>query len=91
MKTKFNRAFKYAGNKLFLIDNINQKINKKFDLYFEPFLGSGAIFYNLDNNKFVKYIINDYDYNIYLIHHAIKTYTYNDFINVFNEIEFKFR
>lgn len=73
------RAFKYAGSKNFLISRINELlINKNYSTYIEPFLGSGSIFYNI-NYPFSKYIINDLDFTIYLMHNAIKESSYDEY------------
>ena len=75
--------FKYSGNKTFLSDYINDIIEKvipEYKNYFEPFLGSGAIFYNLNNfdNK-KSFYLNDKDEYIYRIHNAISKAKYSDY------------
>ena len=43
-----DKLFNYSGNKNKFVPLIKSIIGEeKFDLYFEPFLGSGSIFYNL--------------------------------------------
>ena len=61
-----------VGKKTQIKDKIISKIPDNFDLYVEPFVGSGAIFLNLDlENK--KSIINDLDKTITQGHNAIKS------------------
>lgn len=47
-----NRAFRYSGSKQHLVKYINSILpeDSKDYLYLECFLGSGAIFYNLNQN-----------------------------------------
>lgn len=83
---KFLKAFNYAGIKDFLIPNINLLISDyNLKYYIEPFIGSGAIFYNI-NKSFNKYIINDLDKNIFLMHNAIKKYSYKEYKNKVNYV-----
>lgn len=90
MKNKYNNAFKYAGNKAFLIANLNEKIgNEQYDVYMESFLGSGSLFYNL-KNKFNQYILNDLDYNIVLMHRALQVYSYEDYMKIVSDVKTKF-
>ena len=66
------KLFNYTGNKQKLSKIINGLIQRRFYTnYYEPFLGSGAIFYNLENS-FDKYILNDLNPNICLMHNFIK-------------------
>jgi DNA adenine methylase len=60
------------GNKKKIKDKILNLIPNDFNLYVEPFVGSGAIFLNVDlENK--KSVINDLDKNIVQGHSAIKS------------------
>ena len=73
------KAFRYAGTKEFLVPKVNDLIREReLSTYIEPFLGSGAIFYNLEH-KFSRYIINDLDFPIYLMHNAIKESSYKEY------------
>lgn len=50
---------KWAGGKTQLLDKLDNFIPKAFNRYFEPFLGSGALFYHLAsvrNKRFVAYL-----------------------------------
>ena len=65
MAEKRLKAFRYAGSKEFCIDKINEYIDiycKDYKRYYELFVGSGSIFYNLIDNKLS--IINDLDFSI---------------------------
>lgn len=90
-----NKLFNYAGSKIFCTSIINNLLNelsiKNIDTYIEPFLGSGAIFYNLNllHNIKNKYI-NDIDFNIYLMHKSVQLSTYNDYLNIINNIKLNF-
>lgn len=82
--------FKYSGRKLAFVDQINSiyhnmffSLDTKSLTYIEPFLGSGAIFYNL-TLPFKDYILNDLDPNVVKIHSAIKENPlsiYKDFLS----------
>ena len=52
--------FAWIGGKSRLVDNIMNLLPKKFNSYYEPFIGSGVIFFNI-KNKYPehKFIIND--------------------------------
>lgn len=80
-----NKFFSYSGNKLKYINEINTLVNK-FDckVYIEPFVGSGAILFNLWN-QFDKYIINDIDKNIIKMYKSFRNILYIDYKN---QIEF---
>lgn len=86
-----NRAFRYSGNKLFLVDRVNSLIKEQlpdYKQYYEPFLGSGAIFYNLDSfDKSKQYYISDIDKNIITMHNAFIENDYSDYQFCLNLIE----
>lgn len=55
------RLMKYAGAKNDFTPIINEHINQsRKSIYVEPFLGSGAVFFNLEKH-FDRYILNDLD------------------------------
>src|SRR5919197_1575672 len=63
---------KWAGGKTQLLEKLYSFIPSKFDLYFEPFLGGGALFFYLTSNKnrrFTAYLsdINSELMNAYLV------------------------
>ena len=83
------RIMRYAGNKLYLVPIINKLIEKckiTFDTYNEPFLGSGAIFYNLEY-EFSNKILNDLDTNICLIHNAVKDFSFHNYKKMCIDVE----
>ena len=87
-----NKIFNYAGNKCFCINIINEIIaNSKINVknYIEPFIGSGSIFYNLNVIPQIN-IINDIDFNIYLMHKSIQVSSYTTYKNIINEIKHTF-
>ena len=60
-----------VGNKVTIKNNIIEKIPDDFDLYVEPFVGSGVIYLNMNlQNK--KSVINDLDKDLMEGHKAIK-------------------
>ena len=91
-KNNKNKLFSYSGNKEWLVDYINYKLNnnsKQFESYYELFLGSGSIFLNLNRN-FDNYILNDKDSYIYFIWNAVKSFSYTDYQHVLSKIKDKF-
>ena len=76
------RLFRYSGNKLFLVDKVNELIEKhqsNYMTYIEPFIGSGAIFYNLSNfSGFCDYFLSDINRDIVSMHSAVsRNFYYN--------------
>lgn len=54
---KINPFIKWVGGKRQLLDEIKLRMPKKFNNYFEPFVGGGAVFLSLQNQN--KTYIND--------------------------------
>jgi len=76
-----HRLMRYSGSKynyVELIINIIRRSKRK--IYFEPFVGSGAIFINLPD-MFEQYYINDLNINTYYIWLAITKFTYKDYVD----------
>lgn len=91
-KSKPNKLFRYSGNKEWFKDYANEIIDKdprEFESYYELFLGSGAIFLNL-NRKFDFYFINDKDPWICLIWEAITHYPYSTYQKALENIRNNF-
>lgn len=56
MKKEIRPFVKWVGGKRQLLDKIKVRMPKQFNVYFEPFVGGGALFIDLQNEKT---IIND--------------------------------
>ena len=56
---------KWAGGKRQLIDKIWKRIPKKFDTYYEPFVGGGAVLFRLMPKKAVISDVNEQLINVY--------------------------
>lgn len=71
--------FNYSGSKNKYVPLINSYIDRSIKkIYCEPFIGSGAILFNL-NKKFEHYYINDIDRNIYLMYKTFQVITYDEY------------
>jgi len=80
------KLMNYSGSKAKFIKEINQFINKSSKkIYIEPFVGSGAILFNLEK-EFDEYIINDLDRNLIMIFETFKQIDYELYINEVNKI-----
>lgn len=91
-KSKPKKLFRYSGNKEWFIEYANEIIDKdprEFESYFELFLGSGALFLNL-NRKFDCYFINDKDPWICLIWEALGCYSYSAYQKALENIRNNF-
>lgn len=44
---KVNPVLKWAGGKTQLLPEINKRLPKQFNTYYEPFLGGGALLFSL--------------------------------------------
>jgi DNA adenine methylase len=86
MPVKF---FRYSGAKTRFIDIINSYIITNKKVYCEPFVGSGAVLFNL-HREFDKYIINDIDQNIIRIYKTFKEIEYDYYLDVVNFVFSKF-
>lgn len=81
-----NRFFRYSGSKLKYATLINKHIKTSKKIYVEPFIGSGALLFNLDT-EFDKYIINDLDRNIVQIYKSFKEIDYGYYIKILENIK----
>lgn len=81
------KFFRYSGSKTRYSKLINSYIDTKSNIYVEPFVGSGAILFNLDR-EFDQYIINDLDRNIIRIYKTFQKIDYSYYKehvkNIFN-------
>ena len=65
-KNKLLRPFvKWAGGKRQLLEEIRKYIPKNFSTYYEPFLGGGAVLFDLQPKRFVINDINSEMINVY--------------------------
>ena len=63
---KINRSpLFYVGDKYQIIRKIKGYFPQNIDTFIEPFAGGGTVFLNVNANK---YLLNDIDQNIYLLH-----------------------
>ncbi len=60
---------KWAGGKRQIIDELKKRIPKRFGIYFEPFVGGGALFFELSPSKAV---INDLNKELMNVYNCIK-------------------
>lgn len=60
---------KWAGGKRQLMPQITKYMPKNFSRYYEPFVGGGAVFFELQNNKST---INDFNTELILAYKAIR-------------------
>ena len=61
VKTKAQPFLKWAGGKRQLLPEIRKRIPARFHTYFEPFVGAGAVFFDLQPKKAV---INDINFEL---------------------------
>lgn len=59
---------KWAGGKTQLINEIKSRLPQKFNNYYEPFVGGGAVFLNLENKKTT---ISDTNYELISMYECI--------------------
>jgi len=85
--------FRYSGTKAnpLYIDKINEFVNScTNEIYVEPFVGSGGIFFNLEKS-FQHYILSDLDSNIIRIYKSFKEMkSYSQYIEIYTEVFNKF-
>ncbi len=65
MKTVRRSPLFYVGDKYKLIKEIKKYFPKNINNFYEPFLGGGSVFLNINAKK---YILNDIDKNLYNLH-----------------------
>lgn len=84
-----NKFFRYSGAKDRFTSIINANIKTDKKIYCEPFIGSGAVLFNLNKN-FDKYIINDIDRNIIRIYKTFKEISYKEYTDTLDVVFKKF-
>lgn len=81
---------KWAGNKSRCLKDITKHLPSEYNVYYEPFVGSGALFISLAPHKWV---INDFNKDIhniwYALLHSKKTFIkyfkfYKDYLSILN-------
>lgn len=72
---------KWAGGKRSIIDNLIKLVPENFDTYYEPFVGGGALLFELSPKKAV---INDYNKELMNVYDCIKDE--NKFTSMCNEL-----
>ena len=79
MKTIRRSPLFYVGDKYKLIKEIKQYFPLNINNFYEPFLGGGSVFLNIEAKK---YLLNDIDKNLYHLHLFLYKNAFNqDFIN----------
>src|SRR5574340_1766244 len=63
---------KWAGGKRQLLPVIASHIPNKFERYFEPFLGGGAVFFSLVSKERKKWLISDLNSDLILSYVTIR-------------------
>lgn len=86
MATKF---FRYSGAKSRFVGLINLHLKTKKRVYCEPFVGSGAVVFNL-TQEFDQYILGDIDRNIIAIYKAFSKLSYSDYIEILKSLSKEF-
>jgi len=67
---------KWAGGKRQILPIITGHIPNRFEQYFEPFLGGGAVFFNLvSQDRKAKWIVSDLNYDLVLSYITIRDRT----------------
>lgn len=81
--------FRYSGSKVRFIDLINRHLVTSKDVYCEPFVGSGAVVFNLEK-EFSSYILGDIDRNIISIYSSFSKISYSDYVEILESVKTKF-
>jgi DNA adenine methylase len=77
---------KYNGSKIRFLSQINNLISEcdNCNIYIEPFVGSGAVLFNLERNFDIK-IINDINADLLKIYNSFINGTFEELENFYNE------
>lgn len=65
MKDKLTPFVKWAGGKTQLLPRLEERLPESYQTYYEPFIGGGALFLNLQPAKAVIGDVNEQLINIY--------------------------
>lgn len=63
---------KWAGGKRQIIDKLKKYMPLEYKTYYEPFVGGGALFFELFNNYGYKAVLNDYNKELMNVYNCIK-------------------
>ena len=63
---------KWAGGKRQIMSELLKYVPEKYNTYYEPFIGGGALFFELFNSKDKKAIINDYNKELMNVYSCLK-------------------
>lgn len=64
---------RYIGSKKFLLPTINKLLPENINNYYEPFIGGGSMFFNINNRYIIKKnYINDLDKDLIMVYKIIK-------------------
>lgn len=69
-KEKLNPLVKWAGGKTGELKYIHPKMPEKFDRFFEPFLGGGALYFTISGN--IKKVVNDFSHELVSLYKMVK-------------------
>lgn len=80
---KLSPLVKWTGGKTGELKYIHPNMPKKFNRYFEPFLGGGALYFSIDGN--VEKIVNDFSLELVSLYKMVKKQD-EEFLNSIEEI-----
>lgn len=70
----YDPVLKWAGGKRQLLPHILERLPKKIDTYYEPFVGGGAVFFALAHERrFNKAVLTDQNADLIAVYRALKT------------------
>jgi DNA adenine methylase len=70
----YDPVLKWAGGKRQLLPQILERLPKKIDTYYEPFVGGGAVFFALAHERrFNKAVLTDQNADLIAVYRALKT------------------
>ena len=80
---------KWAGGKRQLLSELLDRLPKKWETYYEPFVGGGALLIELYNKRMLKSaVISDLNEELINLYHVVKNYPY-ELVEMLNNTEFK--
>ena len=85
--TKYQPFIKWVGGKRGLLKQILPLLPKKFNNYYEPFIGGGAVFFELYSNELLKnkkIVISDINYELINTYNVVKNNPYELISNLEN-------